>query len=61
LESIMPRVVTYLLTLLAVALGAAAVVAGEADDSPGLQGIGVLLAVGAIVLLVRSVRRGRRG
>lgn len=57
----MPRLVTYLLTLIAVAVGAAAVVAGEADDSPGLQGIGVLLAVGAVLLLVRSIRRGRRG
>lgn len=49
----------YLFTLLAVAVGAAAVVAGEADDSPGLQGLGVILAVGAVVLLVRSVRRRR--
>lgn len=57
----MPRPVAYLLTLIAVAVGAAAVIAGEADDSPGLQGIGVLLAVGAVLLLVRSVRRGRRG
>jgi peptidoglycan/LPS O-acetylase OafA/YrhL len=46
--------------LLAVVLGALAVVAGEADDSPGLQGLGVLLAVGAVVLGVRSLRRGRR-
>lgn len=54
------RVVAFLLTLLAVALGAAAVVAGEADDSPGLQGLGVLLVLGAVYLLVRSVRRSRR-
>ncbi|GAA2719090.1 hypothetical protein [Cellulomonas aerilata] len=46
--------------LIAVLLGAAAVVAGEADDSPGLQGLGVLLAGGALVLGVRSVRRGRQ-
>jgi hypothetical protein len=46
--------------LLAVAVGIAAVVAGEADDSPGLQGLGLLLAVGAVVLGVRTVRRGRR-
>lgn len=49
----------HLFTLLAVAVGAAAVVAGEADDSPGLQGLGVILAVGAVVLLVRSLRRER--
>jgi hypothetical protein len=39
-----------------VALGVAAVVYGESDDSPGLQLIGVLLAVGAVTLGVRSVR-----
>jgi hypothetical protein len=45
---------------LAVAIGAAAVVAGEADDSPGLQGLGVLLVLGAVVLGVRRARRGSR-
>ena len=39
---------TVLVVLLVVALGAAAVVAGEADDSPGLQGIGVLVAAAAL-------------
>jgi peptidoglycan/LPS O-acetylase OafA/YrhL len=48
------------LVLLAVVLGVAAVVAGEADDSPGLQGLGVLLAGGAVVYAVRAVRRSRR-
>ncbi len=48
--------------LVAVALGVAGVVLGEADDSPGLQGLGVLLVVGAVALGVRTVRRppGRR-
>jgi membrane protein implicated in regulation of membrane protease activity len=47
----------------AVCLGLAAVVAGGADDSPGLQGIGVLLLVVAVVSAVRVSRRrrGRRG
>jgi drug/metabolite transporter (DMT)-like permease len=50
----------YLLALLAVlgvALGVAAVVYGGADDSPGLQGLGVLLVLGAVVFGVRTVRR----
>ena len=34
----------------------AGIVAGEADDSPGLQLIGVLLIVGAIALGVRIAR-----
>jgi peptidoglycan/LPS O-acetylase OafA/YrhL len=50
----------YLIALavaLGVALGVAAVVYGESDDSPGLQLIGVLLAVAAVVLGVRASRR----
>ncbi len=45
--------------LAAVAIGVTAVVLGEADDSPGLQGLGVLLVIGAVVLGVRTVRRAR--
>ena len=50
----------YLLALgvvLAVALGALAVVYGESDDSPGLQLLGVLLAVGAVAWGLRTARR----
>ncbi|MFG2011342.1 hypothetical protein ACGFNF_19970 [Micromonospora sp. NPDC048868] len=50
---------TYLLALLAAALGVAGVVHGEADDSPGLQLLGVVLVVGAVVFAVRQARRGR--
>ena len=42
-----------------VVVGVLGMVAGESDDSPGLQGIGGLLIVGAAVLAVRTVRRGR--
>jgi hypothetical protein len=56
--------VTYLAlalgTAVAVTLGVLGVVYGEADDSPGLQGLGALLVVGAIAFAVRTVRRGRR-
>ncbi|PWW23089.1 hypothetical protein JD79_02254 [Geodermatophilus normandii] len=45
--------------LVVVALGITGVVLGEADDSPGLQGLGVLLAVGAVVLGTRALRRAR--
>jgi len=51
--------VKYVLAVLILALGIAAVVLGEADDSPGLQGIGVVLVVGAVVLGVRTARRSR--
>jgi drug/metabolite transporter (DMT)-like permease len=52
----------YLLAVVAVlviAVGVAGVVYGEADDSPGLQLLGVLLVVGAVALGVRTARRSR--
>jgi drug/metabolite transporter (DMT)-like permease len=51
--------VRWVAVALLVLLGVAAVVAGGADDSPGLQGIGLLLVIGAIVLAVRTARRKR--
>lgn len=50
-----------LAALLVVALGVAAVVYGEADDSPGLQFIGAILVVGTIVFTVRTARGGKAG
>jgi hypothetical protein len=40
-------------------LGVLAVLAGGADDSPGLQGIGGFLVVAAVVVGARAVRRSR--
>ena len=45
--------------LLVLTLGVAGVVLGGADDSPGLQGLGGLLVIGAVVVGVRIVRRAR--
>jgi hypothetical protein len=52
--------VLYVVAVLLTALGAAAMVLGEGDDSPGLQGIGLLLIIGAVVLAVRTARSARR-
>ncbi|WP_405107470.1 hypothetical protein OG559_24305 [Micromonospora sp. NBC_01405] len=49
----------YLVAVLAVAIGVAGIVLGEADDSPGLQLLGVVLIVGAVAFGVRTARRGR--
>jgi hypothetical protein len=53
------RYVFFAVAVLAVALGVAGVVLGEADDSPGLQALGAALVIGAIVYGVRTVRRSR--
>ncbi|GLY23949.1 hypothetical protein ACIBCR_05380 [Micromonospora echinospora] len=52
------KYVLAVVALLAVALGLAGVVYGEADDSPGLQLLGALLVVGAVGYGVRLARRG---
>jgi hypothetical protein len=49
----------YVLALLAVAIGVAGIVYGEADDSPGLQLLSAVLAIGAIAFGVRLARRSR--
>jgi hypothetical protein len=51
------HVMKPLLAILAAVLGITAVVLGGADDSPGLQLLGVLFVVGAVTLGVRTVRR----
>jgi len=48
---------TYVFVALAVVIGVAAFVYGGADDSPGLQLLGALLVLGAVVLAVRRIRR----
>lgn len=53
----MTQVLALVVAVVAAALGGAAVVLGGADDSPGLQGIGVLLVVGALVVTLRRTRR----
>ena len=50
---------TYVLAVLVAAVGVAGVVAGESDDSPGLQLLGALLVLGALVSVVRAARRRR--
>jgi hypothetical protein len=46
--------------LLAIAIGVLGIVAGEADDSPGLQFLGAVVVAGALALGVRSFRSGGR-
>jgi hypothetical protein len=60
LKGDLTKYVIAVLAILAIALGIAGVVYGEADDSPGLQLIGVLLIVGAIALVVKTARSAKK-
>jgi MYXO-CTERM domain-containing protein len=51
--------VRCLVAALVLLLGLAALVHGEADDSPGLQLVGAALVVAAVVIAVRARRRRR--
>ncbi|GAA3615153.1 MULTISPECIES: hypothetical protein [Micrococcales] len=44
-----------------IAIGTIAIVYGEGDDSPGLQGLGTLIVLGMIALGVRTIRRRGQG
>lgn len=46
-------VVALIVTLAVLGVGGAAVVYGGADDSPGLQGIGVVVVIGATATALR--------
>lgn len=43
--------------ILAILLGVFFIVFGEFDDSPGLQGIGLILIIVIVVIVIRSRRK----
>jgi hypothetical protein len=45
--------------LAVVAVGVTAAMHGEADDAPGLAGLGIMLIVGALAVAVRVAQRTR--
>ena len=51
------RYVIAMLPLIGVALGVLAIIGGGYDDAPGLQLIGALLILGAVVIAMRTARR----
>ena len=52
-------IAAYTAAAVAGTLGIAAIVAGEADDAPGLVGFGLLLVLGMVALTVRNVQRSQ--
>jgi hypothetical protein len=56
----MKRAALILSLFLMAALGIAGMVLGEGDDSPGLQGLGLVLIIVAVAVGVRTARRAAR-
>ncbi|MGY1840546.1 MULTISPECIES: hypothetical protein [unclassified Modestobacter] len=55
----MKTVLAVVAVLAMLAAGIVGMVLGEGDDSPGLQGLGGLLTLGAVALGIRATRRGK--
>ena len=55
----LPAILVAVLAVVVATVGVGAVVYGEADDSPGLQILGVLFVVGAVMMGVRTAQRSR--
>lgn len=49
--------IALILQFLGVTLGVLAIVSGELDDSPGLQGIGVVLILSVFLSIFKIVKR----
>jgi hypothetical protein len=47
---------TLILRILAIAVGALAIAAGEADDSPGLQGIGLIIVLYSLFRITSAIK-----
>ena len=55
----MTTLLRYTRFIVMVLVGSFAMVFGEFDDSPGLQGIGLILIIVAVVLHWRAVRKNK--
>ncbi len=51
----------YFLYLFGAVIGAFAIVAGEADDSPGLQGLGLILVLLMVFRFYKKFKSSRKG
>jgi len=53
----MNKNIKIILSVLAILLGAFFIVFGEYDDSPGLQGLGLILIIAIIVIVIRGKKK----
>lgn len=48
------KIIKILLFIFVISIGVFFVIYGEGDDSPGLQGLGLIAVIGGIVGLIKS-------
>lgn len=53
------KILYWISKALIISLGAFFIVFGEHDDSPGLQGIGLILVIVVVVFVVRDKRKNK--
>jgi len=51
------KILCWVLKVLAILLGVFFVVFGEFDDSPGLQGLGLILIITTVVIAIRNKKK----
>jgi drug/metabolite transporter (DMT)-like permease len=51
------KILYWIPKILAILLGVFFIVFGEFDDSPGLQGLGLILIITTIVIAIRSKKK----
>lgn len=47
----------WILMILIISFGVFAIVFGESDDSPGLQGIGLIFIIAAVISIFRRINK----
>ena len=50
-------IIYWIPKILAIALGAFFIVFGEFDDSPGLQGLGLILIITIVIVVIRNKKK----
>jgi len=51
------KILYWVSKILAILLGVFFVVFGESDDSPGLQGLGLILIITTVVIAIRNKKK----
>jgi len=54
------KILYWIPKILAILLGVFFIIFGEFDDSPGLQGLGLILIIATVVIVIRSKKKNNQ-